>query len=186
MAELVIRDTPLAGVFTVSREEHRDVRGCLERLFDAPSLSSLLGDRSIVQVNKTYTERAGTVRGLHIQLPPNAETKLVSCLRGTVFDVAVDLRPGSATFGDWFGCELSADNGRALWIPEGCAHGVQTRETDSELLYMHTAAYAPHSEATLHPLSVEVGVDWPRKVSRLSQRDASSPTSLDAFRGVDW
>ena len=186
MAELVISDTPLAGVFIVSRERLRDTRGHLERLFDAPALSGLLGDRAIVQVNRTYTEQAGTVRGLHVQLPPKAETKVVSCLRGSVFDVAVDLRPGSSTFGEWFGCELTADNGRALWIPEGCAHGVQTLERDSELLYLHTADYAPDSEAALNPLSADVGIDWPREISRLSERDASAPAFLDAFEGVKW
>jgi dTDP-4-dehydrorhamnose 3,5-epimerase len=186
MAELLINDTPLAGVFILLRKQVRDARGHLERLFDAPSLASLLEDRSIVQVNKTCTEQPGTVRGLHVQLPPNAETKVVSCLRGSVFDVAVDLRAGSSTFGEWFGCELSADNGQALWIPEGCAHGVQTLEPDCELLYLHTAAYSPESEVALNPLSSDVGIDWPREISRLSDRDAFAPAALDVFQGVDW
>ena len=182
----MVEDTPLAGVFIVTRERMRDSRGYLERLFDAASLSALLADRTIAQANRTYTEHAGTVRGLHVQLPPKAETKVVSCLRGSVFDVAVDLRPGSSTFGEWFGCELSTENGRALWIPEGCAHGVQTLEPDSELLYLHTADYAPGSEAAVHPLSTDVGIDWPREISRLSERDASAPAFLEAFEGVEW
>jgi len=185
MSESAIRPTPIPGVVIIGRTRFSDDRGYLERLFDAQGASDLLGERLIQQINRTFTREAGTIRGLHLQLPPNAETKVVSCLRGSVFDVAVDLRPGSATFGEWFGCELSADNGRALWIPEGCAHGVQTLEPDSELLYLHTAAYAPESEAALNPLSSEVGIDWPRAVTRVSERDASSPTALGAFQGVD-
>ena len=186
MSESAARPTPIPGVSIIGRTRFSDERGFLERVFDAQGTSGLLGERRIQQVNRTFTRESGTVRGLHLQLPPNAEIKVVSCLRGSVFDVAVDLRPGSSTFGEWFGCELTADNGRALWIPEGCAHGVQTLESESELLYLHTADYAPESEATLHPLSAAVGIDWPREISRLSERDASAPAFLDAFEGVSW
>lgn len=118
---------------------------------------------------------AGTVRGMHFQRPPHAEVKIVTCLRGAVFDVAVDLRPESPTWLEWHGVVLSADAHDALVIPEGFAHGFQTLSADCELLYFHTAAWSAEAEAALHPLDPTLGIRWPKPVASLSDRDRSHP-----------
>ena len=176
----------LPGVQILTRTRVGDDRGHLERLFDAHELSPFLAGEQVVQVNRTMTVHAGTVRGLHLQLPPHAETKIVSCLRGRVFDVAVDLRSTSPTYRQWFGCELSAQNGRALLIPRGCAHGVQTLDDESEVLYVHTAPYVAASEAGLNPLDEMLAIDWPMPVSNISRRDAAECRDAASFAGVEW
>lgn len=161
-----------------------DHRGSLERIFDAVDQAALLG--SVEQVNLVRTREAGTVRGLHLQVPPVAEVKLVSCVQGRVFDVAVDLRPTSATFGSWVGYELSADVGDALLLPAGCAHGIQTLVDDCAVVYVHSAAYAPEREAGLHPLDPGLAIEWPLPPSGLSDRDAGESRTVGDFRGVVW
>jgi dTDP-4-dehydrorhamnose 3,5-epimerase len=168
--------TPLQGLVTVTRHPRRDERGYLERLFCERDLAALLpNDRRIVQVNRTLTRRTGTIRGMHFQRPPHTEMKIVSCLRGRVFDVAVDLRPGSATFFEWHGVVLSADEHTALVIPEGFAHGFQALTPECELLYFHTAAWSATAEAALHALDPAIGIRWPLPVTAMSDRDRSHP-----------
>ena len=143
---LVVEDTPLAGLKRVRRQPLGDARGFLVRLFCADELRDAGWRAPVAQVNQTRTRARGSVRGLHYQRPPHAETKLVHCLRGEVFDVAVDLRRGSPTFLRWHAERLSEDNGVALLIPEGFAHGLQTLADDVDMLYCHSAAYAPAAE----------------------------------------
>jgi dTDP-4-dehydrorhamnose 3,5-epimerase len=139
-----------------------------------------------VQVNHSYTSRQGTVRGMHFQRQPNAELKLVTCLRGEAFDVAADVRRGSPTMLRWHGERLSAENHRALLIPEGFAHGFQTLTPDCELLYLHTAAFAPEAEGGLNALDPRLSIDWPLPPIERSERDRSLPL-LDAdFAGIAW
>lgn len=176
--------TPLAGLVVVQRKPLGDARGYLERLYCADELAPLLGGRSVAQANHTLTARRGTVRGLHYQRPPHAETKLVSCLRGEVYDVAVDLRPGSATFLHWHAELLSADNHKALLIPDGFAHGFQTLTDDCEMLYFHTAAYHAPAEAGLQPADPRLAIAWPLPVAGLSPRDADHPLLAPDFPGV--
>ena len=141
-----ILDTPMADLKIVQSFCHRDDRGAFVRLFCAEELQPLLGDRQIVQINHSKTSHAGAVRGLHFQRPPHAEMKMVRCLRGRVWDVAVDLRSGSPTFLHWHAEELAQDVAKMVVIPEGFAHGFQALEPESELLYLHTAFYHPPSE----------------------------------------
>lgn len=176
--------TSLAGLVVLQRKPLGDSRGYLERMFCAEELEPLLAGRGIAQVNHTLTASKGTVRGLHFQYPPHAETKFVSCLRGEVFDVAVDLRRDSITFLRWHGEILSADNHRTLMIPEGYAHGFQTLTNDCEMLYFHTAAYHAESEGGLHPQDARLGIAWPLAVQTLSPRDNSHPLLNDDFPGV--
>ncbi len=183
MNNITVEDTAISGVQVLTRARRADERGFLERLFDDTQLQPVLAGRRIGQINRTNTRKAGTVRGLHLQLPPAAELKIVSCLRGSVFDVAVDLRPESPTFGTWFGCELTSDNGCALVIPEGCAHGVQALEDDCDLLYVHTAPYLPGAESGLDPLDPNVGIAWPMEPTGLSARDVSLPHLSQWKRG---
>lgn len=176
--------TPLSGLVQLTRRRLGDERGFLSRLFCATELADAGWSAPVQQVNHTHTRRRGTVRGLHFQRPPMAEAKLVSCLRGAVLDVAVDLREGSPTFLQWHAATLSADNGRALLIPEGFAHGFQTLVDDVEMLYCHSAAYCAAAEGGLHPLDERLGIAWPLPVAELSQRDDAHRRIGADFEGV--
>lgn len=184
MSRFLITDTPLVGLKLVQRQMLRDERGFLSRLFCADELHAAGWYGTIAQINHTCTRQAGTVRGLHYQTPPHAEIKLVSCLRGVVWDVAVDLRLGSPTFLRWHAELLSADNGRALLIPQGFAHGFQAMSDDVELLYCHSSAYVPQAEAGLNPQDARLGIAWPKPVQGLSPRDAGHPMIPADFEGV--
>jgi dTDP-4-dehydrorhamnose 3,5-epimerase len=180
-----ILDTPLEGLKLIQRNPITDDRGYLERMFCLGELQSLMSGRGIAQINHTLTARHGTVRGIHFQYPPYAETKIVSCLRGEVFDVAVDVRQGSPTFLHWHAEVLSANNHRTLLIPDGFAHGFQTLTDDCELLYFHSAAYQPSAEGGLNPQDPSLHIQWPAAVTELSSRDAAHPLLCDAgFAGV--
>lgn len=176
--------TPLAGLVVIERMPIADERGALERLFCANEFAVEKIPLSIVQANCTVTTRKGTVRGMHFQHPPHAETKLVSCLAGKVFDVAIDLRRGSPTFLRWHGEELSAGNYKSLLIPAGFAHGLQTLEDQCELLYFHSAAYAADAEGGIHPCEPRIGVAWPLPIAELSARDRGHPALADDFKGL--
>ena len=176
--------TPLSGLMLVTRQRREDARGFFSRFFCAQEMAELGWHVPVAQVNHTLTRRSGAVRGLHFQHPPHAEDKYVRCLRGAVFDVAVDIRQGSASFLHWHGEILSADNGRSLLIPQGFAHGFQAMEPDSELIYVHSRAYAPNGEGGLHASDPRLAIAWPLSVSELSERDASHPLLTDAFAGL--
>ena len=184
MSRFTLSDLPLAGLKLVERQRFGDSRGFLSRLFCAEELAAAGWQKSIAQVNYSHTSTCGTVRGMHFQLPPYAEMKLVSCLRGKVWDVAVDLRADSSTFLHWHAEELSAENNRALLIPEGFAHGFQALTDDAELLYCHSAAYRVESEAGLNPTDPELAIDWPLEIAELSDRDAQLPMVNRKFSGV--
>ena len=182
--QLEIIDTALAGLNLVQRRPIVDARGYLERMYCATELASLTGGRAIAQVNHTLTSRRGVVRGMHFQHPPHAETKLVSCLRGAVFDVAVDIRAGSASLLRWHGQVLSADNHLSLLIPAGFAHGFQTLSEDVELLYLHTAAYAPQAEGALNACDPALAIAWPEPITEQSERDRAHPLLVAGFGGI--
>lgn len=179
-----VSDTELPGVYVLQRRPHEDERGWFERMYCTTDLAEVLGSRPVVQVNRSLTRTKATVRGLHYQVSPSAEAKLVSCLRGAVFDVAVDVRRGSPTFLHWHAELLSAENRRSLFVPEGFAHGFQTVEDDCEVLYVATAAYNQPAERGLHPLDPRVGIAWPLAVEQLSERDASHPPLAPEFDGI--
>lgn len=180
-----IRSTPIDGLCVVQRKPLGDSRGYLERLYCGEELHTLAPAKHIAQINHTLTVNRGTVRGMHFQLPPHAEIKFVSCLRGEVFDVAIDLRHNSPTFLRWHAELLSADNHRTLVIPEGFAHGFQTLTDDCEMLYFHTAAYQPDAERGVNALDPRLAIQWPLPFAGLSPRDAAHPFLDDHFSGVD-
>lgn len=183
-ARFCIADTPIAGLKLVRRQRLGDSRGFLSRLFCADELRAAGWVKPIAQINHTFTARCATMRGLHFQRAPHAEAKLVSCLRGEVWDVAVDLREGSSTFLHWYAARLSADNGQALLIPEGFAHGFQTLCDDVEMLYCHSAAYNAGAEDGLNAREPRVAIDWPLPIAEMSLRDASHPFVGPDFKGV--
>lgn len=179
-----VSETSLSGVLDLRRRPRADERGWFERMYGAEDLAGVLGARSIVAVNRTLTRARATVRGMHYQVGPSAEAKIVSCLRGAIFDVAVDLRRDSPTFLRWHGEVLTAENSRSLFIPEGFAHGFQAVADDCEVLYFHTAAHDPEAERGIHPLDPRVAIAWPLRVEHLSERDASHPALAADFDGI--
>jgi len=170
-----ILERPLEGLSVIRRKPIRDERGSLERMFCIADLANLLQGRSIRQINLTQTVRCGTVRGMHFQNPPHAEMKFVSCLRGEVFDVAVDLRPDSPTRFQWHAEILSSKNFKTLAIPEGFAHGFQALTDHCEMLYLHTADYHRESEGGLNPQDPALEIAWPLAISDISSRDKLHP-----------
>jgi dTDP-4-dehydrorhamnose 3,5-epimerase len=179
-----IIDTPLSSLQILQRKPASDSRGYLERLFCTEELQTLVPGRHIAQINHTLTANRGTVRGMHYQCPPHAEIKFVSCLRGEIFDVAVDLRHNSPTFLRWHAELLSADNHKTLVIPEGFAHGFQTLTDNCEMLYFHTAAYQPGAEVGLNAQDPRLAIRWPLPVVGLSSRDVSHSMIGDHFPGI--
>lgn len=184
MSRFTVHHLAPVGLKRIVRQRFGDQRGFLSRLFCAEELASAGWKKPVGQINHTYTAQCGTVRGMHYQLPPHAEMKLVSCIRGEVFDVAVDLRSNSPTFLQWYAQTLSEENGHALLIPEGFAHGFQTLTDDCELLYLHTEAYTPQAEAGLRYNDARLGITWPREVTELSGRDQAHPFLTAAFKGI--
>lgn len=184
MNQFTIHDAAIAGLKVVQRRQLGDSRGFLARLFCAKELAVGGWQKPIAQINHTYTRKQGTVRGMHFQYPPHAEMKLVSCLRGAVWDVAVDLRAGSPTLLQWHAEELSSDNCRALLIPEGFAHGFQTLSDECELIYLHSMEYAPSAEAGLNARDPMLSIDWPLAIAEISVRDEQHPMLDRAFKGV--
>ena len=171
MSRFVVTDLPSPGLKLIQRQRLSDVRGSLSRLFCAEELAKAGWHKPIAQITHTHTTAVGTVRGIHYQHAPHAEMKLVSCIRGEVWDVAVDLRRGSETFLRWSAERLSADNGCALLIPEGFAHGFQSLTSDVELLYCHSAPHVSAAEGGIRPTDPLLSVTWPLAISELSTRD---------------
>jgi dTDP-4-dehydrorhamnose 3,5-epimerase len=176
--------TPLAGVYEVESTPVRDHRGSFARLFCTEALKEAHIDRAIVQINHSLTRAVGAVRGLHYQRPPRAEAKWVRCLRGKVWDVALDLRRGSPTFLNWHAVELDSGRMNALLIPEGYAHGFQVLEPDSELLYLHTAPYTPALEGAVRWNDPRLAIKWPLPVSDVSDKDRNHPLLHETFEGI--
>jgi len=177
-------ETCIPGAWVINTPAFEDNRGAFSRLFCSQELKPVIGNKTIVQINHSKTHSVGAVRGLHFQNSPNAETKIVRCIKGRVFDVAVDLRPNSQTFLKWTAVELTPDNHNAFVIPEGCAHGFQVLEEDSELLYLHTAFYSPDDEGGVRFDDSMIGVDWPLTPTDLSERDLSHAHLTNNYKGI--
>ncbi|BBT80991.1 dTDP-4-dehydrorhamnose 3,5-epimerase family protein [Aeromonas allosaccharophila] len=184
MSRFTLLSEPLPGAKLLQREARGDSRGMLSRLFCAQELAALGWEQCVAQINLTCTSRCGTIRGLHFQYPPHSEKKLVTCIRGRVWDVIVDIRAGSPTFLTWHAEELSDSNFRSLVIPEGFAHGFQTLSDEVEMLYCHSAMYVPEAEGGLSPLDPRIQITWPLTIAELSARDRQHPTLKDCFQGI--
>lgn len=168
----VFHPAPLDGVWRVTRKPIRDARGFFSRFYCAGEFAAIGLGTPLAQINHSFSRLCGTLRGMHFQHPPHSEAKVVTCMAGRIFDVAVDLRQGSQTFLQWFGTELSAENQESLVIPPGFAHGFQTLEDNSEIIYLVTAAYDATAEDGLNPFDPAMGIAWPETVSEVSPRDA--------------
>lgn len=183
MERFHFQSTPLSGLTVIERTRIEDSRGFLSRFFCQETINEL-GMKPIQQINHTLTRKVGAIRGMHFQHVPAAEIKIVSCLQGRILDVAVDLRADSPTFLQWFSVELSAQNQKSLYIPEGFAHGFQTLTENCELLYLHTASYSPLHEAGVNPLDPLLSITWPLSISEISARDQAHPMLDSAFKGI--
>jgi len=173
---LLVEDTPLAGLKIVRPHRFGDARGFFCETYSARNAAARGITTVFVQDNHSVSTRVGTLRGLHFQAPPHAQAKLVRCGRGALFDVAVDLRRDSATFGRWFGIELSFENGLQLLIPEGFAHGFVTRTPETEIIYKCSDYYAPETEGALIWNDPDIGIDWGLDGAApvLSEKDAAA------------
>lgn len=167
--------TTILGVWIVETAPYRDKRGYFYRAFCQHELAPIIGDCRIEQINLSHTSSVGAIRGMHFQRAPHAEIKLIRCIKGRVWDVVVDLRKESATYLQWLAVELSTENRNMFVIPEGCAHGFQVLEPESELLYLHTAAYSPESESGVRFDDPLVSIRWPLPITDISARDLSYP-----------
>lgn len=183
-SNLKLIHTPLQGLYIVERNVIRDNRGFFYRLYSKKDLESIGIKKSITHVNFSHTNEMYTVRGLHYQNSPYTETKIVTCVKGEIFDVAVDLRKSSPTFLKWFGLSLSAKNQLSLLIPDGFAHGFQVIENDSEMIYLHTEEYVKESEGGLNVLDPMIGISWPSDPINLSDRDKNFPFIDKNFEGI--
>lgn len=179
--------TELAGVFVVEQERHADDRGWFARTWDGAELAAHGLEPALVQCSASFNVARGTLRGMHYQAPPFAEAKLVRCTRGALFDVAVDLRPGSPSFLRWHGIELTPDNGRALYIPRGFAHGFVTLADATEVFYSISTAYSPAHARGLRWDDPALGIAWPLRPVVLSPADRDRPdldrSGLESLRG---
>jgi len=179
-----INPLPIEGAAVVDAVPLEDRRGVFCRWFCSDELVSLIRSRQIVNVNFSKTEEEGSIRGMHFQYPPKAEMKLVRCLHGKVFDVVVDLRKNSSTFLQWHGEILSPENMRMMVVPEGVAHGFQTLENQSEMLYLHTEFYSREHDAGVRYDDPAIGIKWPEPVTNVSEKDRSHPLLGKEFEGI--
>lgn len=184
MSRFTTTALPLPGLVRVERQARSDSRGLFERLFCAEELAGAGWTEPVAQINHSLTRNRGSVRGMHYQRPPYVETKLVSCVHGAVWDVVVDVRSGSSTFLQWHAELLTPENGYAMLIPAGFAHGFQAQTDDARLLYCHSAVYMPAAEAGLHPLDPRLNIPWPLPLADLSERDSTHAWLSDAYEGV--
>lgn len=177
-------ETALPGAYLIEWEPHADERGFFARTFCKQEFAQISKDIEFVQSNVSHNQSAGTTRGMHFQLPPFTEAKLITCIRGRALDVIVDIRQWSDTFLQHIAIELTADNQRMIYVPAGFAHGFQTLEDDTRLTYHHTAYYQPGSEAGLRYNDPKLAIQWPLQNITISEKDTAYPLIDDAFSGI--
>jgi dTDP-4-dehydrorhamnose 3,5-epimerase len=177
--------TGLNGSYVVDIFPVKDERGWFVRTFCKNEFNKIGFSDEWVQMNHSFTNDAGTIRGMHFQKPPYSETKLIRCIAGNVFDVIIDLRRNSNTFLKWFGIELSAENKKMIYIPGGFAHGFQTLTDNCQLIYNHTAFYTPGFEEGIRYNDKMININWPKPVTKISERDNNHPVLSSRFEGIN-
>ena len=180
-----IEPAPLDGAATIELDLRGDERGFFARMFCEKEFAAAGLETRFVQANNSSNAQRGTLRGLHYQLPPDTEVKLVRCIRGALWDVIVDVRPGSPSFGRWFGAELTAQNRRMMYVPRGFAHGFITLTDDSELIYFVSDFYEPKQERGLRWNDPKIAIDWPVAPSVISEKDANWPDFESDWHGIE-
>jgi dTDP-4-dehydrorhamnose 3,5-epimerase len=170
---MIFRETGLDGAWLIDLEKRSDDRGFFARLFCKDEFRAAGLETDFSQINTSLSTTAGTLRGMHYQLPPASEVKVVRCVRGELWDCIVDLRPDSSTYKKWFGATLSAANRTMMYVPKGFAHGFITLSDEAEALYLVGASYSPEKERGLHWSDPAIGIEWPRTPSKISAKDDS-------------
>ena len=183
---MIIEKTALDGVLILTPARFGDDRGWFSETWNAPRLAAAGVDVGFVQDNHSMSAAVGTLRGLHYQRPPHAQDKLVRCTHGLIFDVAVDFRAGSPTFGRWFGIELSPENARQLLVPKGFLHGFVTRAPDTEVQYKCSDVYAPDCDGGIRWDDPAIGIDWGVVAPVLSAKDAVAPLLAEVASPFEW
>jgi len=178
-------ETPLAGSYIVDLTPFLDDRGWFARTYCQEEFAQIGHDKEWVQLNHSVTYKKGSIRGMHFQLPPFSEIKMLRCIAGSVYDVIIDIRSGSPTFLKWFGTELSASNKKMLYIPAGFAHGFQALADNCELLYHHSSVYTPAAEGGIRYDDRRVNIDWKEPVTEISERDKNHPLLNESFTGIN-
>ena len=175
----------LAGAHTIELEKRGDERGFFARFFCEKEFAQQGLEKRFVQINNSLSAKKGTLRGMHYQLPPAAEVKVVRCVRGALFDVIVDLRAGSPTFGKWFGAELTAENRTVMYVPRGFAHGFITLADDTEAFYLVSAFYSPENERGARWNDPAIDIRWPIEPVEQSEKDKAWPDLNPEFHGFE-
>lgn len=178
-------ETPLSGSYIITLSKSGDSRGWFARSYCSEEYKKNGLNINWVQSNHSFSSEKGTVRGMHYQVPPYGEIKLVRCIAGSVYDVIVDLRKDSPTFLKWYGVELSASNMQMLYIPIGFAHGFQTLSANTELIYQHSHVYTPDAEAGIRYNDELIQISWPLPATNISERDAKHPLLQSSFKGLE-
>jgi dTDP-4-dehydrorhamnose 3,5-epimerase len=181
---MIFRETLLKGVYIVETKPYSDERGLFARTYCKKEYHAISHDVEFVQFNHSATTKKGTIRGIHYQLQPFSEIKLIRCIRGSVYDVVIDLRMDSPTFLQFYAIELNEDNMLSIYIPRGFAHGFQTLEDNSQLIYHHTAYFAPGYEAGIRYNDPMVGISWPLPVSVITEKDLNHNLLNNSFKGI--
>jgi len=181
---MIFNLTKLVGAFTIDVHPSQDSRGWFARTFCKNEFKKIGHTGEWLQLNHSFTRELGTIRGMHFQLAPHREIKLVRCIAGSVFDVIIDLRKESPTFLKWFGLELSAMNRKMIYIPEGFAHGFQTLTDNAELIYHHSQFYEPGCEGGIRYNDPAIAIEWPSKLTNISERDEQHPLLTNQFKGI--
>ena len=181
---MIFTETKLSGSYVIGLEPYTDERGWFARTYCKNEFAAIGHDAEWVQLNHSFTKQRGAIRGMHYQLPPFSEIKLVRCIAGAVFDVIIDLRAASPTFLQWFSTEISADNKNMMYIPAGFAHGFQTLSDDAELIYHHSQFYEPGVEGGISYDDPRVNVEWPLELTTISERDMEHAFLDDNFKGL--
>jgi len=178
-------ETKLKGLYIVEPEPFQDGRGKFYRVFCKNEFKKINHNKEIVQINKSLTTVKGALRGMHFQYPPKAEIKLVKCIAGSVFDVAIDLRKDSPTFLQWHSEILSLDNMKMMYIPEGFAHGFQTLDDNTQLIYFHTEFYSLEHEGSINYKDPKINIKWPLEITELSEKDKNIKYISNDFKGIE-
>ena len=181
---MIFMPTKLEGSYSIELSPFTDSRGWFARTYCKHEFAQIGHTKEWVQINHSFTAAAGAIRGMHYQLPPFSEIKMLRCIAGAVYDVIVDIRKESPTFLHWFGTELSSTNKKMLYIPAGFAHGFQTLSADCELIYHHSEFYTPGAEAGLRYNDPALGIQWPLPPTELSERDKQHPLLNGNFTGI--
>jgi dTDP-4-dehydrorhamnose 3,5-epimerase len=182
---MLFHEAPLRGAHLIELEKRGDERGFFARAFCEREFETVGLESRFVQANNSLSAKRGTLRGLHYQLPPAAEVKIVRCIRGALYDVILDIRPNSPTFGKSFGAELNSDNRLMMYVPRGFAHAILTLADDTEALYLSSAFYAPERERGIRWNDPNFRIEWPVKPEEISTKDAAWPDFDPVFHGAE-